>query len=255
MLLSTTIVDAEPNNTKAAAQTFAFPADGVVVLRGTSVNHDDKDFFRFTATTSARMAVKVNAVDGVFAQLEIERPNGVDIFETEPNDGVNSGVVNLVAGQTYFIRLRAPGNGAAQYAARLVLNPGSGGGGTGGGGALPSKLAESENNNTKARADAFKLNANGVARLTGRSVNQDDRDFFVFTASKNGSLQVTVTNTGGATAKLEIETAGGLDVFETQPSDGINSGVFNVRAGKTYFVRLRAPGATPASYDVLFKLT
>lgn len=252
MLLSSTILEVEPNNTKAGANAFSFPGDGVAILRGISRNHDDRDFFRFTAPATTSLHVNVRAVNGVFAQLEIQRPGGIDVFETEPNDGVNSGVAQLQAGQTYFVRLRAKGGAAAEYAVRLTLNGQGGGGGAGGGGggALPSVVAESESNDSKALADAFAFNAAGAAQLTGRSRNHDDKDFFVFTATQTGTVQVSVTATNGVFAQLEVERPSGIDVFETQPNDGVNSGSFAVQEGLKYFVRLRATDNVAAAYRV-----
>ena len=117
-----------------------------------------------------------------------------------------------------------------------------------------SVVTESENNNVKGLADVFAFDAGGTARLLGTSANHDDKDFFAFRASSSGTVSVVVTSPNGTFAQVEIENAGSVDVFETEPNDGINSGSFAVTAGMTYFVRLRATGNSAAQYQVDFTL-
>ena len=102
------------------------------------------------------------------------------------------------------------------------------------------------------RADATRvqLDAGGRARLEGTSVNKDDKHFFVFTPATAGTLNVTVQTTNGRFAKLQIENAAGVKVFETEPNDGVNAGSVALQAGVTYFLRLRSPNDAPAAYAV-----
>jgi Ca2+-binding RTX toxin-like protein len=117
-----------------------------------------------------------------------------------------------------------------------------------------SDITENENNGSKALADRFSLDAGGLATLRGTSLNKDDKDFFVFKATSSGLLNVQVLTTNGRFAQLEIETAAGLQVFETQPNDGMNSGSVNITAGTTYFIRLRAKDTLAAGYEVRLAL-
>ncbi len=92
------------------------------VFSGVSQNHNDKKFFSFTPPTSGQLQVQVLTSNGVFAQLEIERAStSVNVFETEPNNGVNSGTVNVTAGTLYLLRVRAPQDVAAAFTVRLTL--------------------------------------------------------------------------------------------------------------------------------------
>lgn len=100
-------------------------------------------------------------------------------------------------------------------------------------------VKETEPNDDKAAATAFVLHSpSGNARLKGTFKNNDDRDYFTFTAPRSGRMQVNVRGLGGTFAKLEIETLGGQDVFETQPNDGVNRGSFDLQNGVTYIVRI-----------------
>jgi uncharacterized protein YdeI (BOF family) len=246
LLLSANITEVEPNNIKSQATVFTVPDDGIVQLQGTSLNKDDKDFFRFTAAQAGPVNLAVQAVTGPFAKLEFKDNLGNQLLETQPNDGINGGTVNLVAGRTYFVRLRSPNSSPAGYLVDMTFG-GSGGGGGGGSGPV---FNESEDNNSKSLADAFALNADGVAQLVGTSDNHDDKDFFVFTAQSSGTLNVVVSSTNGSFAQIEIKDRFGNSIFETEPNDGINSGSVQVLEGMTYFVRLRATGDSPAAYDV-----
>ncbi len=107
----------------------------------------------------------------------------------------------------------------------------------------------------RAGAARVQFDANGRARLTGTSVNHDDKHFFVFTPAASGTLGVTVQTTNGKFAKLQIENAAGVKVFETEPNDGVNTATGTVQAGVTYFVRLRSPDSGPATYVVDLTLT
>src|SRR5262249_29505437 len=91
-------------------------------VTGTSANHDDKKFFVFTAPASGRLTVTVETTNGVFAQAEVEGPNQVDVLETQPNNGINTATGDIVAGQTYVLRMRAPQDVPAAFVVHLRLN-------------------------------------------------------------------------------------------------------------------------------------
>ncbi|MFL5331251.1 MAG: hypothetical protein ACJ8C4_20360 [Gemmataceae bacterium] len=93
------------------------------VVTGTSQNHDDKKFFSFVAPQSGTVQVVVQTSNGVFAQAEIENErSGGDVFETQPNNNVNSGSFTVTANTPYRLRVRAPGNSPAQFTVRLTLS-------------------------------------------------------------------------------------------------------------------------------------
>jgi Ca2+-binding RTX toxin-like protein len=112
--------EAENNNRNNRANRIHLFAGNPVELRGTSTSSRDKDFFVFTAQASGSVAVNVQSLTGL-ASLEVEDVLSNDIFETEPKDGVNSGSFNVVAGRTYFVRLRSVDNRAAKYRATLTV--------------------------------------------------------------------------------------------------------------------------------------
>ncbi|MFL5330007.1 MAG: hypothetical protein ACJ8C4_13965 [Gemmataceae bacterium] len=92
------------------------------VLTGTSQNHDDKVFFSFVPAQSGTLQVVVQTSNNVFAQVEIENERtGAQVFETDPNNNVNSGNVSVLANTPYRLRVRAPGNSPAQFTVRLTL--------------------------------------------------------------------------------------------------------------------------------------
>lgn len=109
------------DDNRASAGGVTFDGTGRAVLRGTSLNHRDKQFFSFTASRDATVSVVVRTTNGQMAQLEVEDAAGREVFETEPNDGVNSGRFAIVGGRTYFLRFRATDDLAAAFEADLTL--------------------------------------------------------------------------------------------------------------------------------------
>lgn len=266
------VAESEPNDEKGTADAFAAPSSGLVQLVGSARNRRDRDFFQFVAPASGSLSAAVRSTGAGRARLQVEDSAGNSLFETQPNDGVNGGRVNLAAGQTYFLRLRSANNAAAAYMVDLLFDDstapgggtggggddgggddggGGGGGGTGGGGSV---VAETELNNERSLANAFAFDAAGAATLTGTSQNREDRDFFVMTPTRSGQVTALVASTGGPVAQLEVEDAAGLTIFETEPNDGINGGRFQVTAGRVYYVRMRAVGDVASAYRVSLSL-
>ncbi|MCA9188974.1 MAG: hypothetical protein KDA99_25295, partial [Planctomycetales bacterium] len=181
-------------------------------------------------------------------KVEVEAANGVKVFETEPNDGVNAGRFSVTEGSVYFLRVRAQGKTAGTYQVSLqsgdVLPP------TDPAPVLPSDVTEVESNDSKAAANAFVIAADGTARLNGHIDSADDRDFFAFRADKTGNIDADIIAVGGLTADIEVETEASVKVFETDANDGITSGSFPVTEGQRYFVRVRGKNDSIGSYIV-----
>ncbi len=109
-------------------------------------------------------------------------------------------------------------------------------------------IAEIEPNNTESQATVFQLSATDGVVLRGTSTSQNDKDYFAFTANASGPVKVGVSS--NASAKLEVTTRAGAQLFETEPKDGVNSGTFQTVAGTTYLLRMRAPDKAAATYAV-----
>jgi hypothetical protein len=252
-LLSTLTNESEPNNGRAAADAIAFDAaDGAATLSGTISDRRDRDFFRFTAENENTVAVNVSGQGGFRAKLSIEDSAGVKLFESEPNDGVNSGSFQIQAGQSVFVRVRGQSNSMGSYRVDLTLGGTDGGTDDGDGGDTGSgnAIVEAEPNDRKAAATAADLGTDGLGQLQGTVNGRRDRDFFVLTPTTGGTLTVTVRAGDGSTAKLQVEDAQGNKLFETEPNDGIHSGSFAVTAGGQYFIRLRTHQDAPTGYLV-----
>jgi hypothetical protein len=72
----------------------------------------------------------------------------------------------------------------------------------------------------------------------------------VFTPATSGVLRADVSSPNNVFPAIEVEAAGGPEVLETEPNDGINVAAGRVQAGVTYFVRVRAKDDAPAEYSV-----
>ncbi len=250
-LLSTIVAETEPNDRKSEADAITFDAaDGAADLTGSVSSRRDRDFFAFTAAADGQVGLNISTNNGFVGKVNVETAAGVELFETEPNDGINSGVFNVVAGQRVFVRVRGQSGSTGDYTVHLSLTGDTGGGGGGGGGEPGNTLTESEPNSIKSAADQFDLGSDGTIQLQGMSESDRDKDFFIFTPATSGTLNVAVQSPNGNFAQLEVETNQSINVFETEPNDGVNSGQFQVTAGTTYFLRMRARGGQPAAYLV-----
>ncbi|MCA9266631.1 MAG: hypothetical protein KDA60_22390, partial [Planctomycetales bacterium] len=133
--------------------------------------------------------------------------------------------------------------------------PGSGGStGSSSGTGTRTVVPETENNDSKSSANRFTMPASGIVQLSGVSTDKDDKDFFRFTADRNAAIDVHLANVGRAIADLEIEDSSGTNLLELEPGNGTTDGQFQVRAGQTYYIRLRATKDTAATYlvDLVF---
>ncbi len=115
---------------------------------------------------------------------------------------------------------------------------------------MTATVVELEPNDTHATATAFELSAAETVVLEGTSQGSQDKDFYTFTAAADGVLSAVVTSPNGVLPSLEIETAQGQDVLETEPNDGVNVAATRIDAGIKYFVRVRATGDAAAAYSV-----
>lgn len=262
--LTATIMEVEPNDNQFQGTRFSLdPADNAAELIGTSLNDDDKDWFRFTVPTDGFLSAEVSSPNGNFAALEVERLNGSEVMSTDPNDGVNTTSGAVSAGEELFVRMRSKDGSAAEYSTLLTLgDTDPGGGGPGGGGNPGGPIgdptafyAEVENNDRKFRATPFDLIQDGVIQLQGTSTSDDDKDFFSFTMPADGDVTFEVFSTNNEFAQLQIEDRFGNDIIETDPNDGVNTGSVTLQGGDTFYLRMRAKDAAPAQYEVNIGLT
>jgi hypothetical protein len=249
---ATSVTESEPNDDKKSADRFDLLPNQPVTLSGVSQGKDDRDFFVFTPAASGMVNLTAASPNGNIPAVEIESETLGDIFETEPDDGINSGSFAVTAGHQYFLRVRAENDSPAQYdvtiQAASAAPPASSEHASIGAAAV-TRVLESEPNDRQSAADRFSLNA-GPVRLLGTSQSDKDKDFFVFTPNRSGTVHVNVASSNGRIASLEVEDARGRTLFETEPKNGVNSGEFSVTQGVNYFIRLRAKDRAAAGYLV-----
>ncbi len=105
--------------------------------------------------------------------------------------------------------------------------------------------------------------------MAGTSDDRDDKKYFSFTPTADGTLSVVLNPDGdGRFADLDVtNTATDEDVLELEPSDDEdddddegegegdgNSGEVDVLAGVTYLIRLRSPDLDPVGFLVDLEL-
>lgn len=252
LVLSATVAESEPNDSEVSGDPIHVPQDGQVVLTGVSTSDRDKDYFSISPTIGGPLSVSVASPNGNIPQLEITDRANNQYFETEPNDGINSGQVDLEAGIQYLIRLRSKTNDAAAYEVAISFG-GQTDNGSHGGSVQPipvRTVVEEEVNDSRSSANPVVFGPDQMVRLTGTAESKNDDDFFRFTASESGELSVSVNTTDGALAKLSIEDSMGNKIAETEPNDGVNVVTGQVTAGVNYYVRMRSTDKGPSSYAV-----
>ncbi len=254
------LVESEVNDSKSAADEFALGTDKFVELSGTSTSSDDKDFFRFVAPLTGTLFVSVRSTNGNIPAAEMEDAASVNVLETEPHDGVNTASGEVTAGSIYFLRVRSVNDDAADYIVKVSYEADTPGGEPG---EEPANLVvEAEPNNDKDSAKVFGLGSDNYVQLTGVSASHDDndKDFFKFTAAASGTLTATVASLSGPLADLEIEYQQDKKVLEIESENGLTTASGHVTAGVTYSVRLRGHDpyygvGAPSEYLVTLELT
>ncbi len=121
-LLSTLIAESEPNDRARLADQVTFdPTDNSADVTGTIATRNDRDFFQFRSpgAGTADLSFASNTVVG---KVSVEDAAGNKLFETEPNDGVNSGSFAIQAGQNVFIRVRGGSKAVGDYSVHLSLS-------------------------------------------------------------------------------------------------------------------------------------
>ncbi len=249
-LMAVDVVETEPNNSEATANRFQWPDQAEVRLLGTSQSKEDKDYFVFTAASSARLNVNI-ASEGR-AKLEVTTLSGSQVFENEPKHGLNSGSWQATAGETYLLRLRAPGNSPADYQVTLTSgsNGSSNGGGNSGGNSNVHHGAEVEPNNKPVQATEVVLSASAPVTLSG-TASKRDRDFFQVQSDSAG---VVTLDTGNSGVKVSVETQTGIKLFESEPQDGVTRGTFNLATGMAFLVRVRGTSSDVSEYSLALTL-
>lgn len=108
----------------AGATPIVFAVDGLAQLTGTSVNRRDKKYFTFTAPGDRTLSVTILAgTDGRRPDLEIEDVTGHQtLLELEPQDGgPSTGMVTLLSGRVYTLRLRSSDLTPTAFTVDLLL--------------------------------------------------------------------------------------------------------------------------------------
>jgi uncharacterized protein YdeI (BOF family) len=280
-LLSTMIAESEPNNTRVAADVVTIgQTDGTAIVTGTISGRKDQDVFQFSAESSGTVNLSCTANHRSGCRVSVQDSEGRELFETQPNDGIKSGTFTVEAGQTVFVRVRGHRHRGGDYSIQMTLSPSTpvvrnaetnaGVSEANSHLTAPSavraetgtqnietrtdepanNITETEPNDSPASANQFDLGSDGVIRLEGSAVDDGDVDFFAFTPATSGTLNIAVQANRAVSATLEIETATGVKLFETDPNNGFNSGSLDVTAGETYFIRLSSPVHPSAPYVV-----
>ncbi len=248
-VMSATIFETEPNNTKRTADPVQFDVvDNAAELRGTVANRKDEDFYLYRPTSAGTVYLALSDSPTLAAKISVEDSAGQKLFESEPNDGVTSGSFNVAAGRNVYIRLRGQNKTTGDYTVQLSLNapiappttpPTSSPDGT-----ASTLFTELESNDTKSTANRSDL---GAALQIQGSATKRDNDFFLLRATDSGTVQIATTS---GSVKLSVEDSVGNKLFESEPNDGVTGGSFAVTAGSTYYLRIRGTSTSVSPYLV-----
>lgn len=237
---------------------------------------DDEDYFSFTTQQAGTLSIVVRSATGGDVEIEIEDESGDEVFENDPDDGIDGGTVRLEANTRYFVRLESEDGRPGDYAVDLSFD-GDGPVGTPGDTSAPVIVTESEANDDEESADSFTLVDGGTNTLQGTfaaetddddsdddngsdggsggngdggSNRGDDVDFFRFTTQQAGTLsvQIRTINQNDSRIEVEIEDAAGNDLLSIDETDSDGRVTATVVANTTYFVRVSSDDDVPVSY-------
>ncbi|MCA9246851.1 MAG: hypothetical protein KDA42_07035, partial [Planctomycetales bacterium] len=239
-VLSATVAEVEPNNLRSEANVVEVSTLDTTSIIGNSVTRNDDDYFHFTPTESGTLTLDISSLEGARSKVVFRAGagQGAKLLKTTfEGDTPLSESFHVDAGETYELRYKNRDRGVEapyQIDLSIVADPEPG-----------NEFLETENNNSRKIADRFELGDDGVAGLSGESVNKKDKDFFAFVAQQSGALNLRV-EANGADVQLKVQDSAGNKIFETHPNDGVNEGTVEVVEGETYYLRLRSTSKTDA---------
>ena len=121
---------------------------------------------------------------------------------------------------------------------------------------MSATVFESEPNDTKRTADPVQLDtADNAAEVRGVVASRNDEDFFRYSPTATGTLNLAIGDGPTLAAKISVEDSTGKKLFESEPRNGIASGAFGVTAGKDIYIRVRGQNKTTGDYTLQLSLT
>ncbi len=198
----------------------------------------DVDVFRFVAPVSGQITVAQAAASGsrLDSFLYVYDTNG-NLVARNDDSGytLNSQVqINVVAGNTYYVKAAAYGRSIGTYTVQLTAPAGA-----------------DDHSNTFVQADQLDLSATGSGTQSGVIEQAGDADMFRVVAPVSG--QMTISQSAAPGSRLDsflyvYDANGSLVARNDDSGYTLNSQVqINVVAGNTYYVKAAAyPGSTGA---------
>jgi plastocyanin len=238
--LMAVVAESEPNNRKSLADVAIVSSSESTNLVGSS-SKKDKDFFAVTFQEAG--VYNVGSSDAL-VKINVEDTSGVKRLETEPNDDITSGLVEVVAGEKLWFRVRGVEKETAAYDVAIQAI------GDEIGNDLDideaTSMIESEPNNRKRLANSVSISADSTSIVSG-TTNKRDKDFFKLTFAEAGTYRI---GSDSAIVKLSIENQVGDKLLETEPKDDITFGTITVAAGESVWLRVRGIEDSDALYSV-----
>ncbi len=254
-LLSTLIVEQEPNDRPVQANVVAFdPADGNAQIQGQFSCRCNVDDFAFVPETPGHVELAALAgTAGLRVGLVARDATGRVLFRTGGADGVESAGGSFVVhqGDRVLIQVSSRGLGLGNYTIDLhltpIVRPGQGGGPVGP--EPPNVFNEIEPNDTYQQANRIALGTDGQAQVLGAVNRLNDRDYYQFTAEQSGKLQLQLTPNGCRPA-VAVRDAEGHLLFHSRPLGDTVAGSFPVQLGETYDIEVTTRGRGIGSYAI-----
>lgn len=225
----------------AVVMPVTFDADRTAVLSGLSSGTHERSLYGFTAVENGTLTVSLDPNEGGrYPEVELRDVTaGRELLDLEPHDnGAVSGTVPVFAGRSYILRVKPSSHAVATHTVRLAITVSSSTPDT-----PPTPVSPPIGSPTI--GTVIVLDAVGLARISGTSGVEDDRQFYSFTAPATGILTVSIApGANGLYAEVEVKdqfTRRELLKLEPHERPTQTSGRIAVTSGRTYVLKIESP--------------
>ena len=227
------------NNTIATAETINLTNNSAVLIGSVGYGGDSDDYFVFSPTSSGTMTISLSGLSADI-DLRLLSSSGTQLRSSIASGSSNETISYFVSsGSTYYVRVDPYYSAASNYVLSFSMG----------------NTSTPTNNNTRSTADLLVFDSSGQATINGTvGYGSDSADYFTFTATASGTLDVTLT---GLTADIDLRllSSSGSTLRSSIRSGSNDESVsYEVVEGSTYYIYVDPYYSAASSYSLSVSL-